>query len=50
MYELVIIWSDGEKTIEVFDTEEQALKGADNMRFAFGSQIQWVGVRKAVNK
>ena len=45
MYELVIIWSDGDKAVYEYDTEQAAENGAANMRRAFGSQIEWAGIR-----
>ncbi len=47
MYELVIIWSTGEREIYTYDTEADAESGADNMRMVFGNQIVWTGVRPA---
>lgn len=50
MYELVIIWQDGDKEIYQYDTEDRANRAGREMRFAFGNQISWYGVRKAVTK
>ena len=47
MFELVIIWSAGDKDIVKYETERDAEQGAWNMRMVFGNQIQWMGVRKA---
>lgn len=47
-YELVVIWSDGNKDIFLYNSREEAEQGARNMRMACGNQIQWTGVRKAV--
>lgn len=47
-YELVIIWEDNEKQIYEYDTAEEAQKGADNMKMAFGNQIQFTCVRRKV--
>lgn len=47
MWELVIIWDDGQKDISTYTTEHEAEKAAQGMRMAFGSQIQWTGVRRA---
>lgn len=49
MYELIIIWEDGDKNIYKYNTEDEARKGERNMRMAFGNQISWSGVRKGVN-
>ena len=48
MYELVIIWDDGGKEIHQYPTREQAEQAGAGMRFAFGRQVSWYGVRKAV--
>lgn len=48
MYELVILWQDGDKDIYQYPTREQAERAGAEMRIAFGNQIQWHGVRKAV--
>lgn len=45
MYELVIIWSTGEKEIVVCKTETECDKVAANMRMVFGNQIEWAGSR-----
>lgn len=45
MYELIIIWSDGDISIYAYDTERDAENGAVNMRMVFGKQIAWTGVR-----
>lgn len=48
MWELVVIWSTGEKNIYTYDTEEAAEQGARNMAMAMGNQISWSGVRRKV--
>lgn len=47
MYELIVLWSTGEKDVFEYETEEEAMRGADRMRMAFGKQITWTGVRKS---
>lgn len=47
MYELIIIWEDGEKEIYAYRTEEKAEITGAEMKKAFGNQISWYGVRKA---
>lgn len=51
MYELVVIWDDGEDTKQVYDYEKKYLakKAERDMRMAFGNQIKWIGVRKKVD-
>lgn len=45
MYELVIIWSNGDKDIYQYSTREEAEKAELGMRFALGNQIVWSCVR-----
>ena len=45
IYELVIIWENGEKSIEEFKNEEEAHKAANNYKMAFGHQVTWTGIR-----
>lgn len=45
-YELIIVWKPGEMEITQFDTREEAEKGAENMKMAFGKQIEWTGIRE----
>ena len=47
MYELIIIWADGDKNVYPYQTEEEARHGERNMRMAFGNQVSWAGVRKS---
>ena len=47
MYELIIIWTDGNKDVYPYQTEEEARHGERNMRMAFGNQVSWAGVRKS---
>lgn len=47
MYELIIIWTDGDKNVYPYQTEEEARYGERNMRMAFGNQVSWAGVRKS---
>ncbi len=46
MFELVVIWENGDKDIYEYPTEEQALKAGENMALALGRQISWYGVRR----
>lgn len=46
-WELVLIWTSGEKEIYTYDTKEEAYKGGWNFKQAFGNQIEWTGVREA---
>lgn len=46
MYELVIIWTDGDKDVTQYATEEDAEKAELNMKMAFGNQIEWSGIRR----
>lgn len=47
MFELIVIWSTGDKNVYEYDTREEAVIGAGRMRMAFGKQIAWTGVRKS---
>ena len=47
MFELVVIYYDGEKCIYEYQTREQAEKGEKNIRMAAGNQVSWTGIRKA---
>lgn len=44
MYELIIIWSTGEKEVYQYTTREEAEKTELGMRMAFGNQISWTGI------
>lgn len=46
VWELVIIWDNGDKDIYKFRTEEEAVRGGKNLKMAFGNQIAWHGIRK----
>lgn len=46
MYELVIIWTAGDRNIYEYATLEDATIAGENMRMAFGNQIEWFGVRR----
>lgn len=47
MWELVIIWNDGQKETTTYKTEHDAENAAKGYKTAFGNQIQWAGVRRA---
>ncbi len=49
MYELVIIWDDGEKSIYTYDDNIEAEHAADNMKIALGHQIAWCCVREKLD-
>lgn len=46
-YELIVIWTTGEKEIHTYNSEDEAYKRADGYKMAFGNQISWTGVRPA---
>lgn len=48
MYELVIIWANGEREIYEYKTEEAAEKGGQGVKMALGNQVAWWCVRKKV--
>lgn len=45
MFELVVIWWNGEKDIFEYDTREEAEQGGRNIKTACGNQVEWYGVR-----
>ena len=45
-YELVVIWSDGQKEIHEYPTYEDAENVGRGYKIAFGNQVEWYGVRK----
>lgn len=45
-YELVVIWTTGEKEVIECKDREHAEKAERNMRMAFGNQIGWTGIRE----
>ncbi|MBO4675765.1 MAG: hypothetical protein J5601_06770 [Elusimicrobiaceae bacterium] len=45
-YELIVKWSTGEATSDFFDTEEAAKRAAENLKRAFGGQVEWTGTIK----
>lgn len=45
-YELVVIWSTGEKEIYEYKNEEEASEAAEGMKMALGNQIAWTGTRR----
>lgn len=48
MFELIVVWQTGEQNIYSYENKEEAMRGADRMRMAFGNQITWTGVRKSI--
>lgn len=46
MYELVIIWDNGDKDVYEYSTLEEAEKAELGMRTAFGNQIEWTGINE----
>ena len=49
MWELIVVWSNGEKNVYEYRTEQDAVKGQKSMRMAFGGQISWAGIRERRN-
>lgn len=41
---LTIIWNDGNKEVQEYDSIEYAEKAERNLMMAFGSQISWTGI------
>lgn len=46
MYELVVVWANGETNVYECETIADAESGEKNMLMAFGNQITWCGFRK----
>lgn len=46
MFELVVIWTSGEKDVYTYDKLADAETGEINMKTVFGNQIAWIGTRK----
>ena len=47
-YELVVIWSNGDKDIYEYNSEDKAIEASEGMKVALGNQIAWTGVRRKV--
>ena len=45
MYELVMVWEDGDKEIHSYKNREEAENGKRNVEMAFGTQV-WCCVRE----
>ena len=46
MWELVIVWSNGDKDVYQYGTREEAEEAESGMGTAFGNQIAWTGIRR----
>lgn len=46
MFELVIVWSDGNKNIYEYNSQKEAEQAGENMKMALGNQIVWFGTRR----
>ena len=47
-YELVIIWTSGEKDVHEFESREAAEHAERGYKTAFGNQIEWTCVRQKI--
>ena len=47
-FELVVVWSDGNRDVYGYEDRESAEKAGDGMRMVFGNQIVWYGVRRKI--
>ena len=45
-YELIVIWSDGDKEVYAYRNREKTERTAQEMKKVFGNQISWIGVRE----
>lgn len=49
-YELIIVWTSGEKESHFYHNREFADLARDNMLMVFGNQIEWIGITKEIIK
>lgn len=47
MYELIIVWNNGERETHKYNSEHEAREAANNLHMVFGSQL-WTGVNRTV--
>lgn len=45
-YELIIVWTSGEKENHFYPDREFAERVRDNMLMVFGNQFEWIGITK----
>lgn len=45
-YQLVILWTTGEKDVHNYKTQYTAENAEKNMKMAFGNQIAWSCIRE----
>lgn len=45
MYELVVIWYNGDKNIYTYDDRDEAEQAESNIRMAFGEQVSFTCIR-----
>lgn len=50
MYELVVIWSNGDKNIYEYNDRRKAERAGNGMEMAFGNQISWCCVRPKIHR
>jgi hypothetical protein len=46
IWELVLIWADGDKNVFTYSSEDEAKQAEENMLRAHGNQISWTGIRR----
>ena len=44
MYELIVVYTDGTKSIYEYDSEAAARAGERGIRMALGNQVSWCGI------
>ena len=49
-YELVVVWSNGDKNIYEYKDRREAEKAGNRIEMALGNQISWCGVRPKINR
>ena len=47
-YELVVVWSDGEKTINEYESKAEAKQAEQGYKTVFGNQVSWSCVRDQI--
>ena len=49
MFELVVVWSDGTKSIYEYASDDEAYAAGERMRYALGYQVAWFGTRRKIS-
>lgn len=49
-YQLIIVWTSGEKETHFYNDREFADLARDNVLMVFGNQIEWIGITERTHK